>query len=83
MRTKRLLFTNRYADAPRMNRIMKREPLPQALRTAIRRAGKTVYEIAKDSGVAHPIISRFLAGKRDIRLETAEKLAQALGLQLK
>jgi len=62
---------------------MKREPIPQALRTAIKQAGKTVYQIAKESGVAHPIILRFLSGERDIRLETAEKLAHALGLELR
>jgi len=62
---------------------MKREPIPQALRTAIHKSGKTVYRIAKESGVAHPIILRFLSGERDIRLETAEKLAHALGLELK
>ena len=62
---------------------MKRETIPQALRTAIRQSGKTVYQIAKNSGVAHPVILRFLSGKRDIRLATAEKLAQSLGLELK
>ncbi len=62
---------------------MKREPLPEKLRAAIRKTGKSVYQVAKDSGVAHPVILRFLSGERDIRLETAEKLAQSLGLELK
>lgn len=62
---------------------MKREPIPQAIKTAIRKSGKTVYRVAQESGVAHPIILRFLSGERDIRLETAEKLAQSLGLELK
>jgi transcriptional regulator with XRE-family HTH domain len=62
---------------------MKREPIPQKLRTAIKATGKSVYQVAKDSGVAHPVILRFMSGERDIRLETAEKLAQSLGLELK
>jgi len=53
---------------------MKREPLPDRLRAAIRQSGKTIYRVAQESGVAHPIILRFLSGERDIRLETAEKL---------
>jgi transcriptional regulator with XRE-family HTH domain len=59
---------------------MKREPIPQRLRTAIKDAGKSIYRVAKDSGVAHPVILRFMSGERDIRLETAEKLAESLGL---
>ena len=61
---------------------MKREPLPAKLRTAIRNSGKTVYRVAQESGVSHPVILRFLSGERDIRLATAEKLAAALGLTL-
>jgi transcriptional regulator with XRE-family HTH domain len=61
---------------------MKREPLPERLRTAIRKSGKTIYRIAVESGVAHPVILRFMSGERDIRLETAEKLAATLGLRL-
>lgn len=62
---------------------MKRESLPDKLRAAIRKSGKTVYRVALESGVAHPVILRFLSGERDIRLETAEKLALSLGLELK
>ncbi|NQT15891.1 MAG: helix-turn-helix transcriptional regulator [Planctomycetes bacterium] len=61
---------------------MKRQPIPDRLRAAIRNSGKTVYRLAQDSGVAHPVILRFLSGERDIRLETAEKLAATLGLRL-
>jgi transcriptional regulator with XRE-family HTH domain len=61
---------------------MKREPLPAKLRAAIRNSGTTVYRVAQESGVSHPVILRFLSGERDIRLATAEKLAAALGLQL-
>jgi transcriptional regulator with XRE-family HTH domain len=60
---------------------MKRESLPERLRKTIKTSGKTVYRIAQESGVAHPIILRFLSGERDIRLKTAEKLAAALDLE--
>jgi transcriptional regulator with XRE-family HTH domain len=62
---------------------MRREPIPDRLRTAIRKSGKTVYRVAKESGVTHPVILRFLTRERDIRLETAEKLARSLGLELR
>jgi transcriptional regulator with XRE-family HTH domain len=62
---------------------MKRETLPERLRAAIRKSGKTVYRVGVESGVSHPVILRFLSGERDIRLETAEKLAASLGLALK
>lgn len=61
---------------------MKRTPLPEQLRTTIRKSGKPVHQIAQESGVSHPVIFRFLSGERDIRLETAEKLAVTLGLRL-
>jgi DNA-binding phage protein len=61
---------------------VKRITLPERLRATIRNSGKPVYQIARESGVAHPVIFRFLTGERDIRLETAEKLAAALGLRL-
>jgi hypothetical protein len=33
-----------------------------------------------ETGVNHGVILRFMKGERDIRLETAEKLAAAVGL---
>lgn len=33
-----------------------------------------------ETGVSHGVILRFMKGERDIRLETAEKLAEAAGL---
>ena len=51
------------------------------LRDAIRSA-ESVYFVAKRSGVAHPILLRFLSGERDIRLETAAKLCTFFGLEL-
>lgn len=55
-------------------------PLRELLRAAIRKSGKSCYELREETGVNHGVILRFLNGERDIRLETAEKLAGAVGL---
>jgi hypothetical protein len=56
--------------------------LSEALRKAIRESGKSVYQIAKESDVSPIVISRFLSGDRDIRLATADKMAEAMGLNV-
>jgi hypothetical protein len=56
--------------------------LADALRTAIRESGKSVYQLCKDAGISQIVVSRFLAGQRDIRLATADRLARALGLAI-
>jgi hypothetical protein len=57
-------------------------PLSELLRTAIRGSDRSVYQIAKDANVSQIVVSRFLSGERDIRMETADRLAQALNLHL-
>ena len=56
--------------------------LVDELRKAILNSGQTEYRVAKDSGVAQPIVNRFLRGERGISLETAAKLCKYLGLHL-
>ena len=56
--------------------------LSQALRDALRASDKSMYQIAQDAGVSQIVVSRFLSGERDIRMATADKLAEALGLRL-
>jgi plasmid maintenance system antidote protein VapI len=64
----------------------KRKKLPatlsQQLRELIGEAGPSVYELARDAGVDRSVLSRFLAGKRTITLETADRLAAVLKLRL-
>lgn len=57
-------------------------PLSQTLKEAVRDSKKTIYQIAQEAGVSQIVISRFLSGERDIRVATADKLADALGLRL-
>ena len=57
--------------------------LSGALKKAIRDSGKSVYQIGKEANVSQIVISRFLSGDRDIRMATADRLAQSLGLTLR
>ena len=58
------------------------DSLSDALKRAIQTSGLTIYEIAKRAKVSQIVISRFLSGERDVRMATADKLAQVLGLRL-
>jgi hypothetical protein len=57
-----------------------RTTLPDGLRQALTNSGKSSYQLMTETGVNHGVILRFLKGERDIRMETAEKLAAAVGL---
>jgi hypothetical protein len=57
-------------------------PLVGQLQAAIAATGQSLYAIAQASGVAAPVIQRFVNGERGITLETAGKLAAYLGLAL-
>lgn len=56
--------------------------LSNQLRAVIESRGVTAYALGQDSGVDATVIGRFLAEERDIRMETADRLAAALGLRL-
>jgi hypothetical protein len=57
-------------------------PLTKQLQAAIRATGQSLYSIAQASGVAAPVLQRFVNGERGITLDTASKLASYLGLSL-
>jgi hypothetical protein len=57
-------------------------PLARQLQAAIAATGQSLYSIAQASGVAAPVLQRFVNGERGITLETAGKLAAYLGLGL-
>ena len=56
--------------------------LSDPLKKAIEQSRKTVRQLAKEANVSHVVLTQFLAGERDLRLTTAEKLAQILRLRL-
>jgi len=57
------------------------ETLRAAVRTALER-GVTRYRIAKDAGLDHTALTRFLVDGRDLRVSTVDSLADYLGLEL-
>ena len=57
--------------------------LGKAIREGMERSGLSLQELARQSGVAAGILSRFARGQRDLRLETASKLCAILGLELR
>ena len=56
--------------------------LSMSLKKAMKSSSKTSYQLAKEADLSPIMVSRFLSGKRDIRLATADRLAYALGLKL-
>lgn len=57
--------------------------LSEAIRDAIRRDGRSLYALSKDSGVSRPQVTRFVNGTRTLTLPVADKLCAALGLVLR
>lgn len=55
--------------------------LADTLRGAIVKSGLSANALAEKTGVPQPTITRFLAGA-DMKLETAGKIAEVLGLRL-
>ncbi len=58
------------------------DTLSEALRAAIVDSGMSLRQIAEETGLRHPSISRFLAGKTSLRLDLADRLAVLFGLQV-
>jgi hypothetical protein len=56
--------------------------LRDPLKEAIVQSAKSVGQLAHEAGVSEVVLTQFLAGQRDLRLATAEKLARVLGLRL-
>ena len=62
-----------------MHKNRKVTSLSEEIRAAIGKADLSPYELARASGVDRSVLSRFVAGKRTITLETADKLAERSG----
>jgi transcriptional regulator with XRE-family HTH domain len=56
--------------------------ISEKLRKAVISSKKTRYAIAVGAGVDHAVLRRFMRGERDIKLTTAEHLAEYLELEL-
>lgn len=65
----------------------KKQMIDEQLKAAIRKSGRTYYDLGRAAGVQASVILRFMtddpqARGGDIRLSTAAKLAAELGLRL-
>ena len=58
------------------------QPLTAEIRSAIADSGHGPYALAKLSGVDEAAIRRFVSRERSLSLESADRIASALGLQL-
>ena len=70
------------AEFPPLRQQIAPGPLSESLKLAVRESGKTVYQVCKEAGISQIMVSRFMSGERDIRMGTADKLANVLGLKL-
>ena len=62
----------------------KRQPkkLSDQLREAIRNAGCSRYEIARQTGIDQSVLSKFMSGERGVSLATADLLCEFLKVDL-
>jgi transcriptional regulator with XRE-family HTH domain len=56
--------------------------ISERLKLAMEASGLTPYALAKASGVNASAIQRFLHGERSLKLESVDRIAAALGLDL-
>jgi len=52
------------------------------LRRAVKRSHKTRYRIAKETGIAQSILSRFINQGAGVSMDSIDKLCECLGLRL-
>jgi len=68
----------------RKGKVVASKTIADALRRALRADKRPLLQIVKAAGLPYPPIWRFREGQRKgIRLDTAEKLAAVLGLELR
>jgi DNA-binding phage protein len=61
----------------------KGKSMVDVLRSAIKASGLTHYRLAKEAGIKPFLLDRFVSREGDLRLETAAKVAEVLGLELR
>ena len=57
--------------------------LAEQIRSAFEWSGITRFELSKRSSVSYGIVHRFIGQERNIKLDTASKLCDVLGLELR
>ena len=61
----------------------KRTSFLDILRRAIKADGRSLYRLAKDSGVDVAVLQRLMAHERGVNLTTAERICRQVGLELR
>ena len=61
---------------------MSEQELAEMLRSAIRDSGKSLSQIARESGVSQPQLTRFLSGERSLTLTSAASLFDCFGIKV-
>lgn len=59
----------------------KASTLTTQLKAAVSDSHLTVNYIAAAAGIPQPVLYRFMTGKRDLKLSSAEKLAEYFGMR--
>lgn len=54
----------------------------EQVKQALEASGKTRYRVAKESGISQGQLSRLVSGERGLTVDTLEKLADCLGLEI-
>jgi hypothetical protein len=55
--------------------------LADQLRKAIKANPDSLYRVGKNAGISLGMLTRFMAGERDLRLATVDKLIDGLGME--
>lgn len=58
------------------------DSLSETLRSAIESSPRPISELCSDARVSQTLVTRFLAGERDLHLAVASRLTKTLGLEL-
>jgi hypothetical protein len=58
------------------------DTVSEQLRRAVRASGKTLYRVAKDTGISYAPLHRFLHGRSGLRMDLLDQLCSYLGLRL-
>ncbi len=60
----------------------KQQPMTNFLLKAIQTCGRSPYQLAKEAGIKDNLIYRFMKGERSLTLTSADRLVNALNLEL-
>lgn len=59
-----------------------RMKLSDQIRQVIDASGQTRYRIAKETGISHAMMSRFMSGERGFSMDSLDILADFLGMNI-